>query len=214
MGGAAVAGEVDQVRCYFCQSLFDTSSAVFCNCITKEQSLCCPSCLECSCRAPRAYRHRLWQDAPVELLARRRANRDEAFAAEELSPDPRAVPRPLVLVAEVVPHSRLRAVSAIRTLGYGVVWAHSGSVALTLVRSASPDLVLTRALLPKVDGREVCRLLKADQATSRIPVVVMTSVFTEPRYRYEAFRDFGVDEYLCLPIPLRTLRGVLQKYLG
>ncbi len=59
-------------------------------------------------------------------------------------------------------------------LGYTVLTANDGAEALNLARAVRPDLVLTDALMPKMDGREVCKRLKSDPQTSSIKVIIMT----------------------------------------
>jgi CheY-like chemotaxis protein len=77
-----------------------------------------------------------------------------------------------------------------------------------------PDLVLTDAFMPRVDGREMCGRLKSNPATSGLKVIIMTALYTAARYRSEAFRDFHADDYLSKPLEFKDLRAVLQKHLG
>jgi len=128
--------------------------------------------------------------------------------------DPLALAHPLVLIAESEPLVRKFAAAAVDALGYGVVLARRGDEALELVPLYRPDLVLARALLPKMDGRALCRALKDDPSSAKLPVAIMTPLYTAPRYRYEAVRDFGVDDYLIMPIPFATLRTILEKRLA
>ncbi|MEO8089400.1 MAG: response regulator [Gemmatimonadales bacterium] len=66
-----------------------------------------------------------------------------------------------------------------RTLEFTASWevhtASSGAAGLELSRSVSPDVVLVDVMMPEMDGYEVCRRLKADPATSHIPVVLLTA---------------------------------------
>jgi len=57
--------------------------------------------------------------------------------------------------------------------GYDVKRAGNGDEALKLVRSFKPDIVLLDVMMPKLDGREVCRRIKGDPATADIPVVFL-----------------------------------------
>ncbi len=199
--------------CYSCRAPFDVLEAAWCSCIARVRSLCCPACLKCFCQAPRSYKQAFWLAAPAALWARRRAEHHVDEAAIH-NPDPLALARPLVLVAESEAHVRGFAAGAVRALGYGVVEARRGDEVLGLVRTHAPDLVLARALLPRHDGRALCRILKGSPTTAKIPVVIMTPLYTAPGYRYEAFRVFGVNEYLTMPIPFATLRRVLDEQLA
>ncbi len=61
------------------------------------------------------------------------------------------------------------------TAGWEVHAASSGAAGLDLARTTSPDVVLVDVMMPEMDGYEVCRRLKADPATSSIPVVLLTA---------------------------------------
>ena len=59
---------------------------------------------------------------------------------------------------------------------FDVITAMSGSEALTICERAECDLVLLDAMMPGMDGFEVCRRLKTNPATHHIPVVIVTSL--------------------------------------
>ena len=81
-----------------------------------------------------------------------------------------------------------------------VLHCHDGREALELARAVHPDLIITDALLPKLDGRELARTLKQAEETSAVRVAVMTGLYKATRYRIEAIRDFKVDAYVEKPI--------------
>lgn len=60
--------------------------------------------------------------------------------------------------------------------GYAVVVAQGGREALSLAKAASPDLILLDVMMPDIDGFEVCRQLKSDEATAAIPVIMLTAL--------------------------------------
>ena len=68
--------------------------------------------------------------------------------------------------------------------------------------------------MPKMDGREMCRLIKADAETAGIKVVVMTSLYTSVKYQTEAYKSFKVDDYLAKPLDFSQLRTMLEKHLS
>ncbi len=65
------------------------------------------------------------------------------------------------------------------TAGYTVQLAHDGDEGLKVVREWKPDLVLLDLLLPKTEGFEVLRQLKADLGTKGIPVIVLSNLSSE-----------------------------------
>lgn len=82
--------------------------------------------------------------------------------------------------------------------GLQIVEARGGQEALALVHQASPDLILLDLMMPDLDGRQVCRALKADAATRAIPVVFLTSnEGLEDRIRG---LDAGATDYLTKPV--------------
>jgi len=63
----------------------------------------------------------------------------------------------------------------LREKGYDVATASGGHEALTKAQLERPDLVLLDIMMPGRDGYEVCKILKADQATRAIPVIILTA---------------------------------------
>ena len=59
--------------------------------------------------------------------------------------------------------------------GYRVETVYDGQAALDAVRAVDPDFVLLDVMMPKLDGLEVLRALKADAATKDIPVIMLTA---------------------------------------
>jgi adenylate cyclase len=84
------------------------------------------------------------------------------------------------------------------SLGYEVVAAEDGEQALAKVRAALPDLILLDIMMPKIDGLEVVRRLKADATLPFIPVILVTAK-TGPK-DVVAGLDAGGDDYLTKPI--------------
>jgi CheY-like chemotaxis protein len=64
--------------------------------------------------------------------------------------------------------------------GYDTLTAADGEQALTVAREQRPDLVLLDVVMPKMDGFEVCRCLKADAALPFVPVIIITAR-TDPK---------------------------------
>lgn len=101
---------------------------------------------------------------------------------------------------------------AISKLGHRVVRAERGDTALALVRQERPRLVLLDVLMPGLDGLEVCKAMRADEALARIPVVLL-SAMGEPRLK-DATAQAGANDYLTKPMHLDSLRSVVAKYVG
>ena len=67
----------------------------------------------------------------------------------------------------------------LRKNGYEVITALSGKSCLAKAREANPDLIILDVLMPELDGFQVCRMLKQDAATKKIPVIMLTALLKE-----------------------------------
>ena len=81
--------------------------------------------------------------------------------------------------------------------------AGDGFEALTAMAAAQPELVITDLLMPNMDGLELCRRLRADPKTGKIPVLVQ-SASTDPDVRAQAFAC-GASDLLAKPFDPREL---------
>lgn len=99
-----------------------------------------------------------------------------------------------VLLAEDDRFLRKAASTALQRKGYEVLSAVDGQEALRLAREEAPDVILLDLIMPKVQGFEVLRSLKADPATSQIPVIILTNL-SQDADRSSALTG-GAREYL------------------
>ena len=95
--------------------------------------------------------------------------------------------------------------------GFEVSTAGNGRDGLQLVRDALPDLVLLDLMLPEIDGIEVCRRLRSDPATARIPVIMLTAKGDEGEI-IEGL-EAGADDYVTKPFSPRELVARVQANL-
>jgi two-component system phosphate regulon response regulator PhoB len=97
--------------------------------------------------------------------------------------------------------------------GYRISCTASGEVALSLVRTNPPDLVVLDLMLPGIDGLDVCRRLKGDPATQNVPIVILTAKGEEPDI--VTGLEMGADDYITKPFSPRVLvariRAVLRR---
>ena len=97
--------------------------------------------------------------------------------------------------------------------GYQVQGLARGEEALRAVRAQPPDLLLLDLMLPGMDGLELCRLLRADEATRALPIVMLTAKGEESDV--VAGLELGADDYISKPFSPRVLlarvRAVLRR---
>jgi CheY-like chemotaxis protein len=203
------------VTCPACGASYDALSAPWCQCLVSERSLTCPTCGVCFCKGPQAFRQAFWRRAPKAMWERKfQEHNSRSGSGASVNPPPEEARRPLVLLVEDEASIQRVAVMTIAGLGYGLVVARDGEEGLDLARRYKPDLILADALMPKLDGREMCRQLKTDPEYASITMVVMTSLYTNLKYHHEAFKTFKVDGYLNKPLDFEQLKALLQEHLG
>ena len=209
--GSAVATYF--VACFSCRQPFDAFEAAWCDCLVSRRSLMCPGCQTCFCKAPQSFKQKFWGAAPRTLWDRAAA---EHRPAEELPEnlDVASVEHPLVLVVDDEKDILRIAFAAITRLGYCAIVAGDGEEGIALAVKYKPDLILTDAFMPKLDGREMCRRIKLDPQTSAAKVVVMTSLYTASRQKYEVYKEFRADDFLPKPLEFRALEELLRKHLS
>ena len=104
-----------------------------------------------------------------------------------------------VLVVDDVPANVKLLEARLSAEYFDVITAMSGEEALAICERAECDLVLLDAMMPDMDGFEVCRRLKTNPATHHIPVVMVTAL-DQPSDRVRGL-DAGADDFLTKPIP-------------
>lgn len=95
---------------------------------------------------------------------------------------------------------------------YRLVLAGDGVEALDAVRREAPDLILMDLSLPRLDGWETTRRLKADAATASIPIVVLSA--HAMRGDQQRARDAGCDDFIAKPIDEQLLWATIRRCLG
>ena len=118
---------------------------------------------------------------------------------------------PRILVADDNETNRDILATRLEANGYEVVHAVDGEQALAVTREQRPDLILLDIMMPKLDGIEVCRRLKADATMPFTPIIMVTAK-AESSDVVEGL-DAGADEYLTKPIDQKALVARVKALL-
>ena len=121
-----------------------------------------------------------------------------------------------VLLVEDSKFLRMANEHALSRAGYEVSTAADGEEALRVVNDKRPDIILLDMMLPKISGLEVLRALKANPATSDIPVIVLTSLSqtNEEKLRSEGAAAYFEKSALELEKSSDRLMATIQTVLG
>jgi phosphoserine phosphatase RsbU/P len=102
-----------------------------------------------------------------------------------------------ILLVDDQPANLQVLLQTLETLGCKLLVAKNGEAALTIAQKASPDLILLDIMMPGIDGFEVCRRLKANPATRKIPVIFLSALDeTEDKVRG---LKLGAVDYVAKP---------------
>jgi putative two-component system response regulator len=104
---------------------------------------------------------------------------------------------PLVVVVEDDPSVRLLLARILETEGYRVVAVGDGEAGLLAIGEHQPDLVILDLNMPRLDGYQVCRRLRADERTVALPVIMLTGHTTLADM--VAGLDAGADDFISKP---------------
>ena len=85
--------------------------------------------------------------------------------------------------------------------GYKVITATSGEQAIIEAGGKTPDLIILDLMLPDIDGLEVCRKLKSDVKTERIPIIMLSAKGEETDI--VTGLELGADDYVTKPFSPR-----------
>lgn len=95
--------------------------------------------------------------------------------------------------------------------GFKVETAVNGEMAVRIARENAPDLILLDLMLPGMDGLDVCRILKNDRNTSKVPIVMLTARGEESDI--VTGLEIGADDYITKPFSPRVLIARIKTIL-
>lgn len=117
---------------------------------------------------------------------------------------------PRILVADDEPAITALVAEMLRYAGYTVVQAHGGAEAVSLARRERPDLILMDVMMPDLDGRDACKVLKMDEELRGVPVIL----FSSADERDVHWGGAGADGFLQKPFSIRALPDLVRRHLA
>jgi PleD family two-component response regulator len=172
------------------------SQSIFCWRIARTEKLCHPdTCAQCS------YRQNWFSNeySLKEFIEKNDRQRNRRVSKRILAVDDE--PNFLYALEETV-----------LAEGYNCLTAIDGEEGLFFAREAPPDLIITDVMMPKVNGYELCRAVKADSRTKHIPIIVV-SVRSSQKDIDEGM-DAGADVYLVKPFQSSELEGHIKTLIS
>ncbi len=97
--------------------------------------------------------------------------------------------------------------------GYEILGAYSGQEALDILARESVDLILLDLMMPEMDGWEVVRRLRANEATAALPIIVVTAK-SQNVDRVLGLHIIKVDDYITKPFTPRELLDAVERVLA
>jgi DNA-binding response OmpR family regulator len=126
------------------------------------------------------------------------------------SKDP-AARRKSLLVAEDDEATGQMVCEALREAGYKTHWAKDGVDALNYILESRPDGVVLDLILPKLNGYEICSMVRKSRAIQWTSIIVMSGC-VEHRDKMQAF-ELGADDYVMKPFRIEELLARIEAVL-
>ncbi|MDX2067147.1 MAG: two-component regulator propeller domain-containing protein [Haliscomenobacter sp.] len=95
---------------------------------------------------------------------------------------------------------------------YEVIEAENGQEGLEKTRKYIPDIIISDVIMPEMDGFELCRTVKQEEATAHIPVILL-SARSSQMYQVEGY-DTGADDYISKPFSIDLMQARIRNLLN
>ncbi|MDD5082033.1 MAG: response regulator [Dehalococcoidales bacterium] len=94
---------------------------------------------------------------------------------------------------------------------YTILEANNGDEAIRMAQGQNPDLILMDIMMPKTDGYTACSIIKTDQTTNKIPIVMLSGIGYDLNKKLA--REIGAEGYISKPFSLQDLRDTIDQFL-
>ncbi|OIP26800.1 hypothetical protein AUK22_06255 [bacterium CG2_30_54_10] len=117
-----------------------------------------------------------------------------------------------ILAADDEPHILRVVKDKLENAGFTVITATNGEEAVQAALREKPDLILLDVMMPKMNGFEACRKLRAEAAFANTPILLLTARGQEVDKKMGL--EAGANEYISKPFSPRQLLQYVQEKLG
>jgi CheY-like chemotaxis protein len=117
-----------------------------------------------------------------------------------------------ILVVDDEAHIVMILKDSLEFSGFQVITAYNGEEALESVAKDNPDLIVLDIGMPKMDGWEVCRRLKSNEGTKRIPIIILTAYAQMSDQKKGA--ALGAERFISKPCDLTFLVEEINALLA
>lgn len=122
--------------------------------------------------------------------------------------------KPLILLADDEADVSLVTRTRLEASGFEVVAAENGEEALARFRERRPDLVLLDLKMPRLDGYQLCRIIKSDPATCSVPVILFSASSAYSLALRDKCLELGADDHLRKPYAADELLSKVRRLIG
>jgi two-component system, cell cycle response regulator DivK len=116
-----------------------------------------------------------------------------------------------ILIVEDEPKNMKLLRDLLQRFGYEILEASDGEEGVISAREKTPNLILMDIMMPKMDGLEATRIIKADTKTKHIPVIALTSYAMKGDR--EKTIEAGCDGYIAKPIDIQEVLKTIENFL-
>ncbi len=109
-----------------------------------------------------------------------------------------------ILIVDDDSYSRESAEALLMKEGYNLIFAENGFEAIELSKTHKPDLILLDIMMPQMDGFEVCRKIREDEAIAEVPIILVTAL--DDKDSKIAGLEAGADDFISKPYDRLELR--------
>jgi len=116
-----------------------------------------------------------------------------------------------ILIVEDEPKNMTLTRDLLKISGYQTIEAVDGVQGVEKAKASKPDLILMDIMMPKMDGLEATRIIKANEKTKHIPIIALTSYAMKGDR--EKTIEAGCDGYIAKPIDIKEVLKAIEHFL-